>query len=120
LAEAAFLSKQDSLGLTAWQSYDSPAPAIRWLHSSPLDAAVGTEADRIVRVEELAAAAFTRRRQYAAAEALYGRMPHFEKLRDEAAAANRLEQLNRGRAPAITNEMTQAAIVKPKLKGGGE
>ena len=120
LAEAAFLSKQDSLGLTAWQSYDSPAPAIGWLHSSPLDAAVGTEADRIVRVEELAAAAFTRRRQYAAAEALYGRMPHFEKLRDEAAAANRLEQLNRGRAPAITNEMTQAAIVKPKLKGGGE
>jgi lipopolysaccharide biosynthesis regulator YciM len=120
LAEAAFLSKQDSLGLTAWRSYDSPAPAIGWLHSSPLDAAVGTEADRIVRVEELAAAALTRRRQYAAAEALYGRMPHFEKLRDEAAAAGRLEQLNRGRAPAITNELTQAAIVKPKLAGGAE
>jgi tetratricopeptide (TPR) repeat protein len=119
LAEAAFTSMQDSLGLTAWQSYDSPAPAIGWLHSSSLDAAIGADADRILRVEELAAKALTQRRQYAAAEALYSRMPHFEKLRAEAAAAVRLEQLNRGRAPAITNELTQAAIVKPKLAGGG-
>jgi hypothetical protein len=130
LAEAAFKNKHDALGLAAWQSYESPNHDIPWLHSSPLDLAIDQDIDRTPAVEELVAETLAKRREYSQAEAMYDRLlqqatdnalrGRIEKLRDAAAAAARLDQLNRSRAPLIGNELAQAGIVKPKLKGAAE
>ena len=89
------------------------------------------EPDRTLRVEELAAAVLTQQKQYAAAEALYERIlqqetqdktirPRIEKLNASVRDKVRVDQLNRGRAPVITQEFAQAGIVRARLAGGTE
>jgi hypothetical protein len=130
LAETAFGNKQDALGLAAWQTYATLFDSLAWLHSSPLEVAIDPAVDRTQTVEELVAAAFTKRRQYGEAEAMYdrllqqttdqGNVTRIKKLKDAVTSAAQLEQLNRSREPVISNELAQAGIVKPKLSGGRE
>jgi tetratricopeptide (TPR) repeat protein len=129
LAEAAFLNKQDALGLEAWTSYDSSGENLAWLHSAPLERAMDHEPDRTQRVEELAAQVYSQRKQYGAAGALYTRIlqqtedramrARVEKLKNAVDAKAELEEANKGRAPLISAELTQAATVKPRLTAGG-
>jgi lipopolysaccharide biosynthesis regulator YciM len=129
LAEAAFLNKQEALGLAAWNSYDS-THEIGWLHSAALDGAIDPGADRTLKVQEMVAGVLAKQKQYAAAEALYGRMlqqsedraflAHIEKLKAAVAVEATREQVNRSRAPTISAEFTQAGIVRPKVAGGSE
>lgn len=130
LAEAAFANKQDALGLATWQSYDTPNDGIAWLHASPLDEAMTPDVDRTFLVEELVADAFTRQQQYNEAETMYDRLlqqateptsiGRIKKLKDSVVRAAQLDQLNRSRAPMISNDLAQTRIVKPKLSGGRE
>jgi Flp pilus assembly protein TadD len=130
LAETAFRNKQDALGLEAWSSYDSPpGDNIAWLHSTPLERAMDQEPDRTQKVEELAAQVYSQRKQYRAAGALYNRIlqqtedramrTRIEKLKTGVDAKAQLEEANKGRAPVISTELTQAATVKPRLTAGG-
>jgi hypothetical protein len=126
LAQAAFQNKQEALGLAAWHSFNGP-PNIPWLHSSSLKAALDVQPDRMLKVEELMADVLTKRLQYAEAETIYARMlqqskdapllARIGKLKDTVAAAVKLDRFNRSRAPIISNELSQARIVKPMLKG---
>jgi hypothetical protein len=124
LAETALLSKRPALGLAAWNSYDSPQN-IGWLHVSALERAMDVRTDRTLEVEELVAGVLADRKQYAAAEALCDRLlqqglTRIGKLKENVSAEAARDQLNRSRAPTISNELTQAGIVKPKLTGGSE
>lgn len=86
--------------------------------------------DLSLSVQELVAAALAKRQNYAAAVAVYDHMLaqtddqtlhiRIEKLKAPVAAELKLQQLNRGWAPAISVELTQAKIVKPRLTGGAE
>jgi predicted short-subunit dehydrogenase-like oxidoreductase (DUF2520 family) len=129
LAETAFVNKQDALGLEAWTSYDSAPNNLAWLHSAPLERAMDQEPDRTLKVEELAAQVFSQRKQYRVAGALYNRIlqqtedrairVRIEKLKTAVDAKAQLEEANKGRAPVITTELTQASTVKPRLTAGG-
>ena len=87
------------------------------------------EPDRTLKVEELAAQVYSQRRQYRAAGALYNRIllstedkamhARIEKLKTAVDAKAQLEEANKGRAPVISTELTQAATVKPRLTAGG-
>ncbi|MGA8028051.1 MAG: hypothetical protein WB992_12985 [Bryobacteraceae bacterium] len=116
LAEAAFTSSQDTLGLAAFESYRAASEP-----SSP-----GGETDaNYTSVEKLAADAEMRRRNWSLALEFYDDLlkrvkdPLLRvaliKARDAAAEKQNLDIANESRRPLVTNDVAQPGIVKPKL-----
>ena len=111
LAEAAFKTGRDGLGLAAFSSYQ------RLNNQVP---------DNFISVEQLAAEALTRSRQWGRALALYqdllrrsnepAKIESLKQARNSAIQSQQLELVNLARSPAVTDGVSQAGIVKPKLK----
>jgi Tfp pilus assembly protein PilF len=116
LAEAAFAAQQDALALSAFEKY------------RPLknDA-------QLNHVQELAAAVYTKRQEFDAAASLYEQVVNsttdaavrarVEKLLAAARDEAQVEHANQARQPHVTQEVTQATVVKPRLsraKGSAE
>lgn len=128
LAETSFAQKHNAFGMAAWNSYQSPGEAMAWLHSSSLDRAIDPWPDDLLSVEESAAAVLANGGEYAAAVSIYDRIlqsasdkplrTRIQKLKDQVNAKANLDQLNRGRAPVISKELTQAGMVRPRLMEG--
>ncbi len=109
LAQAAFASGDDALGLAAFNSFrPQPVP------------------ENFIAVEQLAAEAHTRRQQWAAAAVLYrdlllrvhdaAERAALTKARDSVTQKQSLALANLARRPVVTDTVVQHSIVKPKLK----
>ncbi len=132
LAEAALSTKQDTLGLAAFDSYQASSgqmygsAAYRGGYAMPLASTPPAEPDNFVTVEQLAAEALARRQDFAQALRLYDdllarttdllRREQFQRSRELTRQRQTLVNLNAGRRPVVTKEITQPLIVKPKLK----
>lgn len=116
LASSALRTKQATLGLAAFDSYQAsqyqtePAPS---------------STDTLAAVEEMAAAAFTQRKNYTRAIDIYielskqtrdtSKQAQFQQAKRDAEEKQMLESLNSARQPVVTNEIAQRVVVKPKL-----
>ncbi len=121
LAAAAFIIKQNALGLAALDSYVSPVPT----EGTPGEVIYLQSKESLNQVKETAARVLTERGEYERAESFYDGIlvdlkmgpdrDRVIKLRDAVRAESKLAGLNAIRQPVISDQITQSTIVKPKL-----
>ncbi len=129
LAQAALSSGRDSFGLATFFTYQSSPngedEAPRFRSFAPVSYPV-TESQKLIEVQQLAAAALVRQHEYTEAVQIYteamnaeqdaAKRAEIKKLRDAAEQKQALVMANAARQPLAGDGVTQNRIVKPKLK----